>query len=278
MMIDPVAAIAAEFGLRHPEVTPLSGGLSNRSWRVRDASYDLVVRQAGAAAGRLGADGRAEFAMLEIAAGAGLAPQVMLARPEQGLLVTRYVDGHVLARTDILQSSMLARIGSWFAKLHSLAPPRGIAVVDFGERASGYLGALRERDPGPFLSELEIRLNEKRRSLPPLRQPASCHHDLHHLNIVDRGDALIALDWEYAGPGDAAADLAACIGYHDLASQQVELLLAAHRGDPESLHARLPALCWIFDCLWLGWMEVAAQGGIAMDAGRRQRLIERLSS
>ncbi len=57
-MSDPVAAIAAELGLRDPEVTPLSGGLSNRSWRLRDATHDLVLRQSGASAGQLGADGR----------------------------------------------------------------------------------------------------------------------------------------------------------------------------------------------------------------------------
>jgi thiamine kinase len=271
-------AIAAELGLRDPEVTPLSGGLSNRSWRLRDANRDLVLRLSGAAAGQLGADGRAELAMLEIAAGAGLAPQVVLARPEQGLLVTRYVAGHVLTRADAREPAMLARIGAWFARLHALAPPQDLAAVDFGERAAGYLGQLHARAPTPLVAELERWLSAWRESLPPPRQLLACHHDLHHLNLVDRGGALIALDWEYAGPGDPAADLAACIGYHDLDARQVEALLAGHGGDPDSLHARLPALRWIFDCLWLGWMEVAALGGIPVDGERRQRLIERLSS
>ena len=277
-MTDPTVAIAAELGLRHPEITPLSGGLSNRSWRLRDANQDLVLRQSGAVAGELGADGRAELAMLEVAAGAGLAPQVVLARPDQGLLVTRYVDGHVLTRRDVHQPAMLARMGAWFARLHALLPPQGLEVVDFGERAAGYLEQLRARTPTPLIAELERRLAARRDSLPPPRHLVACHHDLHHLNLVDQGDALIALDWEYAGPGDPAADLAACIGYHDLGRQQVEALLDGHGGDLQSMRARLPALHWIFDCLWLGWMEVAAQGAIAMDDERRQRLIERLSA
>jgi len=277
-MTDPVAAIAAELGLRDPEITPLSGGLSNRSWRLRDAGHDFVLRQSGAAAGQLGADGRTELAMLRIAAGAGLAPQVVLARPDRGLLVTRYVGGHVLTRPDVHRPAMLARIGAWLARLHSLAPPQDLAAVDFGERAAGYLRQLHAQAPTPLIAEFGRRLSKWRKSLPPPRHLAACHHDLHHLNLVDPGEALIALDWEYAGPGDPAADLAACIGYHDLDAQQVEALLAGHGGDPESLHARLPALRWIFDCLWLGWMEVAALGGIPMDGGRRQHLIERLSS
>jgi thiamine kinase len=277
-MTDPAAAIAAELGLRQPEITALPGGLSNRSWRLRDAKQDLVLRQSGAVTGELGADGRAEIAMLEIAAAAGLAPQVVLARPDQGIMVTRYVGGHVLARTDVRQPAMLARIGAWFARLHALAPPQNLPIVDFGERAAGYLARMRAESPTPLIAELERRLVARRKTLPPPRRLAACHHDLHHLNLVDRGDALIALDWEYAGPGDPAADLAACIGYHDLDAQQVEALLAGHGGDSGSLHARLPALRWIFDCLWLGWTEVAALGGIAKDDGRRQRLIERLSA
>jgi thiamine kinase len=277
-MTDPVAAIAEELGLRQPEITPLSGGLSNRSWRLRDATQDLVLRQSGAAAGELGADARAELAMLEIAAGAGLAPQIVIARPEQGLLVTHYVGGHVLARPDVHRPAMLTRIGAWLARLHALAPPPDLAAVDFGERAAGYLGQLHAQAPMALIAELERRLAVRRNALPPPRRLVACHHDLHHLNLVDRGDALIALDWEYAGPGDPAADLAACIGYHDLDAPQVEALLAGHGGDSDSLHARLPALCWIFDCLWFGWMEVAALGGIPKDSARRQRLIERLSS
>ncbi|MGB5132537.1 MAG: phosphotransferase [Steroidobacteraceae bacterium] len=278
MMPPPVAEIAAELGLRHPVVTPLSGGLSNRSWRLRDCSQDLVLRQSGASASQLGADGRAEFAMLRIAAGAGLAPQVVLARPDTGILVTRYIGGHVPTREEIRRPAMLARIGAWFAKLHALEPPQGFAAVDFGERAAGYLGMLRAQAPTDLIARLEQRLAVHRESLPPPRRLAPCHHDLHHLNLVDSGDALVALDWEYAGPGDPAADLAACICYHDLEAQQVDALLAGRDGDAGSLHARLPALRWIFDCLWLGWMEVAALGGITMDDGRRQRLVERLSS
>lgn len=276
-MTDPVAAIAAELGLRHPEITPLSGGLSNRSWRLRDATQDLVLRQSGAAAGELGADARTELAMLEIAASAGLAPLVVLARPAQRMLVTRYIGGHVLTRTDVSRPAMLARIGAWFARLHALVPPQNLPVVDFGERAAGYLSRLRAEAPTSFIADLERRLAARRKSLPSPRRLVSCHHDLHHLNLVDRGDVLIALDWEYAGPGDPAADLAACIGYHDFDAQQIDALFAGYGGDPGPLLARLEPLRWIFDCLWFGWIESAARQGVSVDEARRRILADRLT-
>jgi len=274
---DQVAAIAAELGLQDPEVTPLGGGLSNLSWRLRDASQDLVLRQAGAKTGVLGADRHSELAMQQIAAAAGLASPVVLARPAEGLLVTRHVGGRVLNYEDARHPAMLARIGAWLAKLHALAPPPWLAAIDIAARAMGYLQSLHGQAPAAFLQELEQGLAARRRSVPSLSLPAACHHDLHHLNLVDRGNALVAIDWEYAGPGDPAADLAACIGYHDLDPTQTEALLAGYGGDNQPLLARLAPLCWIFDCLWFGWMEIAARQGIAADTGRRDRLIERLS-
>ena len=88
----------------------------------------------------------------------------------------------------------------------------------------------------------------------------------------------MALDWEYAGAGDPAADLAACIGYHDLEPELVETLLGGYGADSRSLLARLAPLRWIFDCLWLGWIEISAQQEIAVDESRRQRLVDRLLS
>ena len=275
---DHFAAIAAELGLLDPEVTPLCGSLSNRSWRLRDARQDLVLRQAGRGSDLLGADRGSELAMLEIAAAVGLAPPIVLARPTEGLLVTRYIEGRVLSYKDVRGPAMLARIGSWFARLHALSPPIGLAAIDFGARAAGYLQSLRGQLPAAFLQELERGLAARRKAAPPPPRLAPCHHDPHHLNLVDRCDALMALDWEYAGPGDPAADLAACICYHDLDPKLTEALVAGYGGDSRPLLARLATLCWIFDCLWFGWMEIAAQQGIAVDTGRRQRLIERLWS
>jgi thiamine kinase-like enzyme len=274
----PVAAIAAELGLKDPVIKPLHGGQLNRSWRLRDARQDLALRLSGGGSGLLGANARTELAMQEIAAAAGLAPHIVLARPAAGLLVTRFVDGQVLSRDAVRRSEMLARIGAWFARLHALTPPQGLAGVDFGARAAGYLESLRRQLPEELLQDLANGLVRKRKSVPPPSRLVACHHDLHHLNVVDQGDALIALDWEYAGPGDPAADLAACICYHDLDTGQTDALLAGYGGESRALRSRLAPMSWIFDCLWLCWLEIAAHQGIVMDTGRRQCLIERLSS
>lgn len=272
-----IAAAVAALGLDRPGITELSGGIANLSFRLRDARHDYVLRLASPSTPGLGASRVSELAMQGIAAEAGLAPAIVLVDRKRDFIVTRHVDGRVPHRSDLRESPLLGRVGAWIARLHALAPPPGLAVVDFGERAAEYLALLRspvgQADIGKFARELERR----RAALPPPAQLAACHHDLHHRNFVDSGDRLVGVDWEYAGPGDPAADLACCIGYHDLDAARIELLLDGYGDAAVVLRARIEALRWIFDCLWFGWNAVAAQAGLETDPELKDRLVARLA-
>ncbi len=137
-----IAEVVAELGLDHPERTPLAGGLANRTIRLRDAHQDVVLRRAGDEAPLLGADRDSERTMQQLAAGIGLAPEILIARPADGLLVTRHVTGRELTRNDLHDVSLLRRIGAWVARLHALEPPPSLPVVDIGARAAGYLARM----------------------------------------------------------------------------------------------------------------------------------------
>jgi aminoglycoside phosphotransferase (APT) family kinase protein len=255
------AGLLEELGCVRPEVQPLSGGLLNRTLRVRDTSHDLVVRVPHADAALLGVDHRAEFAIQRLAAAAGLAPAVVCARPESGLLVTPFIQGHTLSREDLHEVALLRRLGGWLARLHALPVPAGLAAVDTGARAAGFLAGSREGPDAATVSARAERLAVLRAGLDPPERLVPCHHDLHHLNLIDTGRELIALDWEYAGPGDPAADVAACIGYHDLATAQVRALLDGYGPGAPAIAARLPALQEIFACLCQGWALQAGRLG-----------------
>lgn len=271
-----VAAVEAGLGLQSPEVSALPGGPANRVLRLRDARQDVVLRIAPPQAGVLGASIVAECEMQALAAGAGLAPEILMARPEQGWLAARHAPGAVLTRDDLRDTRKLARLGAWMAQLHALPVPRSLPFVDFGERAASCLARLGDPAAGEA-AEIARRLRARRAALPPAR-PVACHHDLHHRNLIDQDGRLLAVDWEYAGPGDAAADLAACAGYHDLGPRHVDALLGGYGADAAPLRARLAALGWIFDCLWYGWNAVAAREGLAPAAepGLQARLAARL--
>lgn len=251
--------VRAALGLTDPDVRPLAGGPLNRALRVREGDRDLVVRLPHAGGAALGVDHRAEFAIHRLAADAGLAPPLVFAQPATGLLVTRFVAGRTLARDDLHDPELLRRIGGWFARLHALPVPPGLAVVDFGERAAGFVAEAGAAVDAEAVRALDDRLGALRAAIGPAAAAVPCHHDTHHQNLIDTGSALIAVDWEYAGPGDPAADLAACIGYHELGARQVQALLEGYGPAAAALAPRLPVLTQIFACLCAGWEERASR-------------------
>lgn len=272
-----IAAIAAELGLERPVVTMLPGGLSNRTLRLQDGRRDYVLRLAGDSSEALGASHEHEFAMLALAGAVGLAPAIVLARPEEGFIVMQRVGGRMPDRDDMRHPAFLERVGAWIARLHALPPPP-LPPIDFAARAAAYLDEMQARDAAPEIAAIARRLTARQRALGPAARLVACHHDLHHRNFVDTGQSLVVLDWEYAGPGDPAADLAACIGYHGLGRAEIDTLLAAYGDGGTALRARLEALGWVFDCLWFGWNGVAALAGLAVDPGLQEKLAARLAA
>ena len=272
-----IAAAARVLGLARPEITPLEGGIANRSFRLRAPGQDLFLKLAGEKLESLGASHASEYAMQALAARAGLAPTVVLADPSRGFIVSQHVAGRIPSAAEFGDGPMLRRVGAWIAALHALPVPPGLAVVDFGERAAGCLARVVERGTDPFAAGLACELAARRAALPAPSRLASCHHDLHHRNFIDDGARLLAVDWEYAGPGDPAADLAACIGYHALGGAAVDALLAGYGRTGPALRARITALGWIFDCLWYAWNAAAELAGLAPDPAERSRLAARLA-
>ena len=275
---DPrIAAIVGELDLGRPVITRLDGGEANRSLRIKEGRHDVVLRLATIAGSALGADPEAECAMQALAAAHGLAPEILIARPREGILVTHHVAGHTLAGKDLQRPATLHRIGGWMARLHALQPPP-LPAIDFGARAAGYLHWLDAREPDARLQRFAERLAARRAALPPPARLTACHHDLHRRNLLEAGGRLVAVDWEYAGPGDAAADLASCIGYNELGPPQVAALLQGYGNDDAALRERIEALAWIFTCLCFGWSAVAQRSGLAIDRATLARLAARLDA
>ena len=120
----PTADDLAQIAERVPDLRgyplraePLPGGLTNLNYRIRGAPEEYVLRVTGEAE-MLGADREAEYAATVMAGGLGIGPQVLAyLRPEK-ILITRFVEGHLVPPEQMRTTAMLGQIASTLRRLH----------------------------------------------------------------------------------------------------------------------------------------------------------------
>ena len=199
---------------------PLTGGLSNESWKVRDA--------AGVHVARIGADypfhhvERAREAMVARAAhAAGFAPRVE--HTEGGIMVSAFLAARTWGAEDLRAAP--ERVGALLRDFHRAIPgevtgPGFIFWVFHVIR--DYAATLRRAGSG-FAGEVPryLRLAAEMEAAQVPLPIVFGHHDLLPANFLDDGDRLWLIDFEYAGFGTAMFDLAGA----------AEAMLAAYLGE-----------------------------------------------
>jgi thiamine kinase-like enzyme len=265
---------AATRSLAEGEVEVVEGGLSNRAWRLESAGTKWFVRLGHPGARALGVDRASECRLLAAVAAAGLAPEVLACEPESGLLVTRFVTGATWQAEDAGAEANLRRLAGRLRTLHGLPVPAGLQVVRYAVQAR----RLRTGLPcGPD----DERLHERaERALGRIDgrgfTPTLCHHDLHHLNVLDDGNQLWLVDWEYGGCGDPLMDLAGFLAMHELGPRATDGFLTSYGGLRPGDRALVEPARWVFDYVqWLWYRRRYPPGGDS-DGGRTERLSRRL--
>jgi thiamine kinase len=249
---DAVTAGLAEAALR-----PVVGGLSNYAWQASTgAGVTCFVRLARPLGDLLGADHANECRLLAVTSRAGLSPEVVRCDPRRRLLVTRWVDapepGKVAGR-----ETEIAAVAHALARLHDLPAPGDSRVVDFEAQAQqlghGVDGIVHGLDLRTHAAEVFQALREAR----PAR--TLCHNDLNPWNLLFAADDRVWLvDWEYAGLGAPAFDLASFASQHGLDEPQRETLVRRYREAGGSIAAGcLEHALWAFDYVQWLWYRAA---------------------
>jgi len=244
-------------------------GARNSLWRIHGPGYDWMVRIAHDRP-NLQLDVVEEYAAQSTAAAAGMAPEVILALPEQQLLVMDFVRAAPWSAAEV--RSRISLLASRVRALHGLAPPPRLSAFDLVNGVSVWLARASNMRAAGLDSK---RLQDKVATLAEHYRPAAasvfCHNDLHHLNML--GEKPLFVDWEYAAIGDPYMDLAAVATYHDFDARQRSELLRSY--GPERSVADFDIVCALFDALHVAWLVAA---GVWDDTPitRRATLLARL--
>ena len=170
--------------------TYLDGGYANDNYRFEYGGERFVIRIV-----RESATPRdAEMRYLQLP----VAPDVVAMDRGRGDLITRWIDGTLLAEIPAEPSEM----AMYLRELHN-AVPRGIRRYDAVEVVRDYLRAA----PVPAVAARALRRLEW-----SIAETAGCHNDLNPWNVIRSGASWRTLDWEFAGDNDPLFDLVG-LGY-----------------------------------------------------------------
>ncbi len=188
------------------DIAPLTGGITNRNFRVRDGGRDVVVRLGG----DIPVHGVLRFnehAASRAAAAAGVSPPVRHAAP--GVLVIDFIAGHSLlpaqVRADQARCVGLVMRAHREVARHLRGPALAFNVFhilrDYAHTIRS--GESRHHAVLPRLAAIAATLEAGAGA----STTVFGHNDLLAANIIDDGTRLWLIDWDYAGFGTPLFDL-----------------------------------------------------------------------
>ncbi len=207
---------------RDARIEPLSGGITNRNFKVEVDGESYVLRIGGRDTELLGIDRYNEHEASIAASRVGIAPEVL--RYQSGYLVTRFIEGES-GRIDSVEevARMLRRfhdskrIGGRFDAFRVVEAYRATAIEHGVPVPVDY-------EPAHQIARTIERLRSGVTQRP-------CHNDLLPANFINDGKQLWIVDWEYAGMGDPYFDLGNFAVNNELDEDAEARFLAAYGAD-----------------------------------------------
>ena len=250
-----------------PQIAVLTGGLTNRTFHIRSGDKECVLRLAAEHSGSVLPDRSSELTILESAGRAGIAPGILYADVDKGILLTEYLPGTVWLASDLDHADAIDALADILRRIHAL--PLSGSRTDLNLFAARYVFTLAEHKS---LHEFALRCVDIVSSTPRRSTLACCHNDVVAGNIIGSPDAKV-IDWEYAGDNDPLFDLASVIGYHDLDQRRSQHLLSAYAGGADAeLQDYLAQQLRLYDAIQ--WLWLAARQQVTPSDQQAARLKE----
>ena len=236
--------------LRRLQATP-----QKASYLVARAGARYVLRLDRLPVSAIGLDRAAEFAILNAAAAAGVAPRPVALR--DGALLLAYVPGRAWTAQELRDPQRLHGLGRLLRRVHAVQAPAA-PRLDLARRIATYArlaGGRGARKRAASARDLIAAggIGEGRTVL--------CHNDPIAANIVGTRPARL-IDWEYAAIGDPLFDLAVVIGHHRLGRWAAATLAASYfNGLGAVPQDRLRTACAVYQQVEQLWREALIATG-----------------
>jgi len=225
--MDVEAIVARIWPGAQVEAQVLGGGITNHNFKVDAPGGPYVLRVAGRDTDLLGIDRGVEYEASLAAAAVGVGPEVVEFVEPEGYLVTRYVEGEIVAPERMHDPHVIARVAHALRAVHR-GPSIGARFNSFrvveDYRSVAFQHGAEVPPTYAWARQVARRIERARGTF--AERP--CHNDLLNANFIDDGTRIRIVDWEYAGMGDVFFDLANFSVNNGLAQDERRLLLQAY--------------------------------------------------
>jgi len=232
-------------------------GLTNRNYKITIASERFVLRIPGEGTSEY-INRRHEAVAARIAAEGGVNAEVLFFDENDGLMLTRFVDGALTMNGERFKDpGAVARAAQAFRRMHDCGKSFA-AEFDLFQKMDEYLDYLRRKQariPDGYAAvqreaeAVRAALNARPAALRP------CHCDPLAENFLDTGARTFIIDWEYAGNNDPMWDLGDVSVEGGFGPDQDAALLEAYfAGRPPAAQVgRMVMYKAMCDLLWTLW-------------------------
>jgi thiamine kinase-like enzyme len=244
------------------------GGLTNLVYRVTLSDGDYLLRIAGKGTEAY-IDRAAEAHDAEVAAAAGVAPEVLFFDQVDGLMLCEYVDGLTTTVEHFRDVGRAARAARALRRLHRCGHAFRNRFEAF-DKIDEYLALVRKLNaPVPDgYPEVEREADAVRRVVQARSVAlAPCHCDPLPENFIDTGERMFIVDWEYAGNNDPMWDLGDFSVEVEFGPEQDAALLQVYFGGTPSAAqvGRMVVYKAMCDLFWTLWALIQHAHGNPVD-------------
>ena len=236
-------------------ICELSGGLTNRNYKVTTPDGSFVARISAGGSELLAIDRDCEYRNSLTAAAAGAGAPVAEYRPQDRLLVIGYIQGRTFDAADVAAAENLPRIAQACRRLHS--GDRFGNDFDMFDIQRRYLSVARSRGfkiPAGY-DDLEPQFTAAEKALAVRAEgTVPCNNDLLPANLIDGGERIWLIDYELSGNNDACFELGNIAAESHLSADALAGLVTAYYGRPRLsriARARLLGLVGMYG--WTLW-------------------------
>ena len=231
--LEPILQRVPQFAsARELAVSELSGGITNKNYKVVADGEAYVLRMGGNETRHLGIDRKVEYGCTLAASRVGVAPEPVAFLEPEGYLVTRFISGPGIPADQIGAEANIRRVVASLKRYHALDHFPGsfspFRVAEAYEKTARRFNMNLPEKMGWYLEKAH-EIERAMYRTPFIPRP--CHNDLLNANSIDDGTRIRILDWEYAGMGDLFFDLGNFAVQHEFTEEQDEILLRAYFGE-----------------------------------------------